>query len=258
MATKKYNWEATIIADYKKSNYGSVVIDQVNVKATTYAQAIKMAQKFVQPSLKKYNADKNNNHLGSKVNARIGYASITHDELRNDIVGRRTSNFKEATDNLHKLIKQIFPNETVLDLMQKRGGDLGINNEFTQMKGISTVFSAFIPFAVRDGLNQNDLKDYLDLVIERGAIELMNIPNSRAQQLMDENQKERNLVYAKLRDKLTENTKEEMDGMHGFQRHEYLLEKQKRAEANAYRRKQNFAFEDGGVISGFNYSIGGL
>jgi hypothetical protein len=48
------------------------------------------------------------------------------------------------------------------------------------------------------------------------------------------------LVYAKLRDKLTENTKEEMDGMHGFQRHEYLLEKQKKGGSKCLPKKTKF------------------
>jgi hypothetical protein len=252
MATiNKFEWVADVFANTPK---GAVPrLKMITVNATTYDQAVKMLNKLAVTTVKKHNVGK---PLQERLtNPRTSIVEISTNSLKKAIGS--TKNVNEATENLQKVIKKAFPNKSVFELLRD-----GIENNFAYFNGIGQIYSSFIGLAVNDGLKENDLKEYVDLVVERGAIKLMQISEKQFQQFDRENQDKRDSAYAKIRNKLSDKVTnprgEGTDIFHHYKQHRTLLAEEKEKEKDFYARKQNVAFEDGGIIGGFNYSIGGL
>jgi exonuclease VII large subunit len=266
MATNKnFEWTAEITSAYKNKYKGQQIVftDSPNryldFEAPTYKKAVEFAQKKADEIIADFNsksATKSKKYFrdNERINPQVR-VYLSRDYLKKWIKYADDS-VEDATEILNGFIKKVFPNYAktnnfLLLIPSYESGEITV-------KGFEEVYSSFLPYAVKDGLTIADLKPYWNAVLERTALRYMNLKQEEFINADNRVMKKLETAYANIRNKLSTNTQNRFDGMHRYLNHSEQLQEERLKKRRAYNQKQNFAFEDGGVIGGFNYSIGGL
>lgn len=264
---KNIKWDGTIRVDSPKLDgivfYLNEDEDSFPVVAPTYEKATQLLQQKAQKLVSAYNKEikKNGDRYFKKNEATNPRAEVQvdYDFLLKKI--KKAKNLNDAVSIYRNIINQVHPNKNLSELFSDGDGGITIH-----LLGFPQVFGVAFALAKQDGINFQNLKKFYDLVLKRAVLSIIrhdykmsSIEREASRIANEKNEEELKELYAtELRDMYSEESRGILDSIYNFKTHEQLVARERQKDRElAYKRSQ-VAFEDGGIISGFEYTIGGL
>jgi len=231
----------------RNNQYMLVGYQNILLKAPTIEQAKAKALVEFKKQVKEVNKKLPKNEQYK--NPRIREVEVSFDSLNN------IPNQADKKKEFDRIVQQVTKNNP-------RNYIVKISNaseEISQIDGIRGTPSFFLNRALKDKLPTSIIDEYIETVLNKCFLNNSRLKVTTKNQKLNQEQKKADDIYAKSRHLFSTKNQGRLDAVHKYKTPN-LLQGESAVDKSkvVYARKQKVAFEDGGVIGGFNYSIGGL